>query len=482
MCRCRRITAMSTDDRVSEVEPARRRRWIWAIGLMALLVLLGAMLTPPIAFRIRHAAELRKVQEEVARIQAAGEPITIEDRYAHFKVPDGVRDITPLWQAAFDAVDKRAFREDSRDLPMVDNSRPDYLPPDQLVAAEEFLAKYDMAIQRVFSAAQSPGECRFPVKLEEGYFALLPHADKLSPIHSLLRWRGRVAMAHGNAEKAIGSIEAHLAAARSLAHPSTAVEYLVSLRTSNEALREIEFLVNEMELTDDQLSRLQMYVQDIDFVQSGLMLALIGERGAGYFAFHHPEQIPETDVVGGLSMISVPENPAATGPGALEAPADCLVFLAFMRDIIAAGREPFPGALDLGEQIEARFAALLKTNGSGKADDAKVTLEILPAFMQIFQEAGHTLALRDLTASAIAARRHELKQGERPRSLAELVPDLLKQVPSDPFDGKPLRMVATKDDIVLYSIGKDRRDDGGRQSAERDEPSDIVIRLRMTEE
>ena len=446
---------------------------------MAILVLVASMMTPLIAFRIRHSAELRKVQEEVARIQAAGEPITIEDRYAYFRVPDGVRDITPLWQAAFDAIDEKAFREDSRDLPIVNNSQPDFVPPDQLIAAEELLSKYDTAIQRALTAAQSSGECRFPVKLEEGYFALLPHGNKLSPIHSLLRLRGRVALARGETEKAIESIDAQLAAARSLAHPSTAVEFLASLRFIRQALQEIELLVNEAPLTDEELSRIQSDVQSVDFVRPAMTRALIGERGAGYFAFHHPEHIPHGEVHNGLMSMPYPENPAATGPGSLEEPADCLVFLHFMRDVIDSGREPYPRALDQGAQVEARFIALLKASGSGNGDEPKITLEIFPAYKQIFQEAGATLALRDLTACAIGARRSELKYGRRPGSLTELVPEFLKAEPSDPFDGRPLKLLAKGDGLLLYSIGKDRRDDSGIESEESGEPSDVVVRLQI---
>ena len=48
-----------------------------------------------------------------------------------------------------------------------------------------------------------------------------------------------------------------------------------------------------------------------------------------------------------------------------------------------------------------------------------------------------------------------------PKSLDELVPDLLPEIPTDPFDGKPLRYRATTDGFVVYSVYQDKRDDGG---------------------
>jgi hypothetical protein len=53
-----------------------------------------------------------------------------------------------------------------------------------------------------------------------------------------------------------------------------------------------------------------------------------------------------------------------------------------------------------------------------------------------------------------------------PHSLDELTPTFIKQVPNDPFDpaGGPLRYIRTGDSYVLYSVGWDGQDDGGRAS------------------
>ncbi|MBW3624710.1 MAG: hypothetical protein KY468_15000 [Armatimonadetes bacterium] len=50
-----------------------------------------------------------------------------------------------------------------------------------------------------------------------------------------------------------------------------------------------------------------------------------------------------------------------------------------------------------------------------------------------------------------------------PGTLEELVPDYLNKVPDDPFaKGKSLRYIPLKDDFLLYSVGPDGKDDGGR--------------------
>jgi hypothetical protein len=52
-----------------------------------------------------------------------------------------------------------------------------------------------------------------------------------------------------------------------------------------------------------------------------------------------------------------------------------------------------------------------------------------------------------------------------PASLDELVPKFFSAVPLDPFSGKPLIYRRTQDSYLLYSIGPDGKDDGGRPAS-----------------
>jgi len=67
----------------------------------------------------------------------------------------------------------------------------------------------------------------------------------------------------------------------------------------------------------------------------------------------------------------------------------------------------------------------------------------------------------------LAVRAFQLERGELPDRLEQLTPELLAELPVDPFDSKghPLRYLRTDDGYVLYSIGGDGDDDGGRLPA-----------------
>jgi hypothetical protein len=63
------------------------------------------------------------------------------------------------------------------------------------------------------------------------------------------------------------------------------------------------------------------------------------------------------------------------------------------------------------------------------------------------------------TRILLAMKAYKLEKGKLPATLAELVPEYLDSVPLDDYDGQPMRYNATKK--VVYSVGKDLKDDGG---------------------
>ncbi len=83
---------------------------------------------------------------------------------------------------------------------------------------------------------------------------------------------------------------------------------------------------------------------------------------------------------------------------------------------------------------------------------------------QIRQET-RAVAWLEVTATALAVERYRLARGKLPEALGQLVPDYLAAVPEDPFDGTPLRYRRTERGFVVYSVGEDGNDDGGKAVA-----------------
>jgi len=75
------------------------------------------------------------------------------------------------------------------------------------------------------------------------------------------------------------------------------------------------------------------------------------------------------------------------------------------------------------------------------------------------------------TRLLIALKRCQMATGSLPRSLDELVPKYIDQVPLDDFDGKPLRYLP--DRKIIYAVGTDLADDGG------DAQKDVIFEIRF---
>jgi hypothetical protein len=90
----------------------------------------------------------------------------------------------------------------------------------------------------------------------------------------------------------------------------------------------------------------------------------------------------------------------------------------------------------------------------------------------------HQARLRCLIA-ALAAERYRRAHGRWPEDLERLTPEWLEALPRDPFDGGPLRLARLDDGLVIYSVGYDGKDDGGRLAANwaSDQDGDLGFRL-----
>jgi hypothetical protein len=89
-------------------------------------------------------------------------------------------------------------------------------------------------------------------------------------------------------------------------------------------------------------------------------------------------------------------------------------------------------------------------------------LALLPALDAAQQYAEIYLGRRDALLIALALELHRQRHGNYPATLDPLVPDLLPSLPVDRITGGPLRYRIEEDAPLIYSLGVDRDDDGGR--------------------
>jgi hypothetical protein len=102
-------------------------------------------------------------------------------------------------------------------------------------------------------------------------------------------------------------------------------------------------------------------------------------------------------------------------------------------------------------------------------------LMLSPAVSRVHPQAERYLGRVEGALTGIALELHRRRHGRYPASLDELTPGLLPEVPADRITGDPVRYRLVDGRPVVYSLGADRDDDGGRLPIGRGgEPDDWV--------
>jgi hypothetical protein len=91
-----------------------------------------------------------------------------------------------------------------------------------------------------------------------------------------------------------------------------------------------------------------------------------------------------------------------------------------------------------------------------------LVLMLAPSLEATQKSAEHYLGHRDGVLVGLALEAYRRQHGEYPKSLDELTPLLLPAVPADRIDGEPVRYRIVDGKPLVYSVGVDRKDDGGR--------------------
>ena len=102
-----------------------------------------------------------------------------------------------------------------------------------------------------------------------------------------------------------------------------------------------------------------------------------------------------------------------------------------------------------------------------------LTKALVPPLMPPAEGAARADARHRLAQFATAICRHRAATGDYPENLDEWA----SIIRPDPFDGKPLKWTSTGEALVLYSIGPDLSDDGGKPFDREAKTGDLIFTL-----
>jgi len=411
-----------------------------------------------------------RIAGELARIREAGEPASAIELEEHYQLPPGVEDTTDLWIDAMRPLDTKAFGADAGELPVVGTGESEIPPPgqpwDDLEAVEALLRKYDASLGAMHEAAELDGAACYPVEFGDGFFMLLDHVQRVRGGARLLTLQAHVAAHRGDPRGAARSIRAIFSLARSLEREPVLVSLMVRLACDGIAREQLKKLLPSVGFSDADLARLQDVLRAIDY-HDGLYRGMLGERAMGIHTFENPNPSEE-------------ENPIPAGGFWRFTQGGGFVFyLEHMGGLVVAAKQPWPQALRAADQAEAKLDDL----AAGASPLTKVThvfpLLLAPAIGAAFEATARNVAMNGAADAAIAIELYRRRHGKLPERLKQLVPDFLPQIPTDPFDGQPLKYVVREEEYLIYSVGRDRVDNGGTADPEHaDFEPDMVFRVR----
>ena len=89
---------------------------------------------------------------------------------------------------------------------------------------------------------------------------------------------------------------------------------------------------------------------------------------------------------------------------------------------------------------------------------------ILPPIYTVGVKEATLEALMEAARVGLACLIYRNQYGEYPEKISDLVPDILKEEPLDPFTGKSLIYRTSENGFIVYSLGTNQKDDNGKMS------------------
>ena len=138
-------------------------------------------------------------------------------------------------------------------------------------------------------------------------------------------------------------------------------------------------------------------------------------------------------------------------------------------------------------EVYAAIYQGLRLGGPAQADDERLAFPLAFAGMirralptgvfKIIQSRERAWQHFEVTRVAFALGAYRADSGRYPATLGELVPKYLAALPADLFSGKPLAYKPSADGFLVYSVGVNGTDDGGRDYSDEPRADDIRVRL-----
>jgi type II secretory pathway pseudopilin PulG len=343
--------------------------------------------------------------------------------------------------------------------------RPDFTSP----AIRNYLAGEAPTIALIRQAADLP-DCYFEGNYAHPSYATpLPGLAALRFCTDLLLLHARSELSQGRIDSAIDDINALFRMSQHLDRaPFEALVYR-AIGINSATIKVLEEMIPAMQ-TPQQLQRVKL--NDPKRTRRTLQRVLPAEEAMGLSTI--------CAIANGSIDLKAVTGEHSPNPGGLS------YRLFFFSDDVAAYQQAFEHHREFLLKPYHEVASGQPGRPDWVYDLARrslLTSVIFPSFSGTFERVAMDEAQLQNAQLALAAARFRLDHGQLPTNIGDLVPNYIAEIPTDPFDGKPMRYKKTDEEAVFYSVGFDGKDDGGKnyfgpKKVGESQSGDIIFRLK----
>jgi hypothetical protein len=437
----------------SAEKPRRKRKVLRALVVLLVILIAG--------FAVFRLVLKSKLNARLDAIRADGYPATCAELDAWYTIPESAENAAEVFIDSFSHFETWEEKEERKLLPVIGLAklplRTEPLTEETKALIAQYIADNKEALELLHKGA-SMEHSRYPVDLSRGFECLLPDISNVRDGARLLKLEAILHAENGKPEQVVDSTTSIFGLARSLSKEPLLLSQLVRIEFQRLAVSTIEHAVNRTEFTDEQLADLSKTLINVED-PCAMTRAFVGERCMGLSIFEVPAaQIPQAD--GGSSPLTVAAYGLYKFSGLADM--DAAIYLDLMNDYVKALK------LSPEHRREAADAAFAKYDKTSKIH--VISHIIMPELSNCTTTDVRNAAQLRTARTGLAIERYRLATGKLPDSLAELVPTYLDAVVKDPFDGEEVRYKKLETGFVVYSIGEDGNDDGGKEKP-REKPS-----------
>lgn len=428
---------------------AKRKKWFdgVVIGLIGFIVLLTAL------YAFTADAWIRRSKAELNKLRARGEPVTIEDIIPD-PIPNGSNAAT-VYNRAFKVLRSSTYKSSDKDaISDVLDARKRNADLKTWANAKGALSRNQVLLRAIDEAVQRP-ECQFDVKWEDGYAALFNHMGGMRELGRLEAANALVKAHDGEVDEAVESIITGIRLSESIGQEPVVISQMVRWITLKSACDMIRASAGMNGMTRTQALEMDAALARVD-LHAGFMKSMRTERVMGLAAYDEirrdgPQRFSNYVAIDPDDNITIRIVTSKLGRPVLYA--DKLVFLRSINKLIELSNKPYYKTASIA------YKANPANNGPSYTPVSKALCSWYDKYRMSYEtERAHLAVTR--TALGIMAYKDRYKA--YPKTLAELKSRLGWDMHKDPFSGKDLLYRKTAKGFIIYSIGANISDDGGK--------------------